>query len=107
MITHGHDEVQPHFYYYFKCKHCAVLIIVALTIQKITVVAMVLFPFANCIATQKPFNLEEIVQRKIDGEFGDDPFYVCDVSEVLTKYKIWTKHYPRIKPFYGKIIVKI
>lgn len=31
----------------------------------------------------------------------DDSFFVCDLGDVVQKYKLWTDLLPRVKPFYG------
>lgn len=35
--------------------------------------------------------------------YSDDnePFFVCNVADIITKYKLWKLMFPRVKPFYG------
>lgn len=63
---------------------------------------MVKFPFDECTVLQNKFNFDEIVREKSKGTFDEEPLFICDVSDVLTKYKTWTKLFPRVIPFFGK-----
>lgn len=36
------------------------------------------------------------------GDVDDEPFFVCNVSDIVEKYRNWQKHMPRIIPFYGE-----
>lgn len=62
---------------------------------------MVRFPFDHCVVIQKQFNIEEIVRQKIGDDFYDEPVFICDVSDIVTKYKVWKQCFPRVIPFYG------
>lgn len=31
----------------------------------------------------------------------DDPFYVCNIDDIVLKYKIWMEKMPRVKPHYA------
>lgn len=35
-------------------------------------------------------------------ENQENPFYVCDVDDLIQKYITWNTLMPRIKPHYGK-----
>lgn len=31
----------------------------------------------------------------------EEPFYICDLGDLIYKHEQWLTHMPRIKPFYG------
>lgn len=67
---------------------------------------MVRFPIDECIVLEEKFNFEKIVRRKIADDSDDDPVFICDVADILLKYKTWKECFPRITPFYGTIEVQ-
>lgn len=64
---------------------------------------MVSFPFDKCIVLPNEFNLEEVIRRKLEEGIDEEPLVICDVSDLLTKYKTWTEYFPRVTPFFGAI----
>lgn len=52
------------------------------------------------------FDAIELIRKKVNFECKDEPLYICNVSDIINKYHIWTKHMPRVIPFYG-IVSKI
>lgn len=47
--------------------------------------------------------IDVIRQKELIGDVDDDAFYVCNVSDIIEKYRNWQKHMPRIIPFYGEL----
>jgi ornithine decarboxylase len=50
--------------------------------------------------------LDKVDARKIISDitnckYQDEPFYVCDVGDIIRKYKLWYEKMPRVKPFYA------
>ena len=33
-----------------------------------------------------------------------DAFYVCDLGDIIRKYKHWVTQLPRVEPFYGNYV---
>lgn len=46
--------------------------------------------------------IDTIRQRTTSADMDDDPFYICDMSDIIRKHHIWQQLMPRIFPFYGK-----
>lgn len=36
-------------------------------------------------------------------EAQEDAFYVCDLGNIVQKFRIWKKTLPRVQPFYGEL----
>lgn len=50
-----------------------------------------------------PLNaIAEIRQKSISDDLDDDPFYICDISDIIRKHRIWQEQMPRVFPFYGE-----
>lgn len=49
------------------------------------------------------FDAIELIRKKVNFECKDEPLYICNVSDIINKYKIWTKYMPRVLPFYGMV----
>lgn len=50
----------------------------------------------------EPLNTDEVIREKNKLDVIDeDPFYVCNVSDIIEKYRTWQKSMSRIVPFYG------
>lgn len=61
------------------------------------------------------FNLKETAVQIVDGlhatmevvkdlatnSCNEDPFIVCDVSDIVRKHKLWKVSLPRVEPFYA------
>lgn len=41
------------------------------------------------------YNLHEI----------EESVFVCDLNDLKTKYEMWQKYMPRVKPYYGEWII--
>lgn len=51
----------------------------------------------------QPLNADDLIREKNKFEVIDEePFYVCNVSDIIEKYRIWQRSMSRIIPFYGK-----
>lgn len=51
----------------------------------------------------KPLDaIETVRERSISGDVDDDPFYICNISDIIRKHRNWQQCMPRIIPFYGK-----
>lgn len=57
----------------------------------------------NFHIVDQPIDAIDVIRKKtICGDVDDEAFYVCNVSDIIEKYRNWQKHMPRIIPFYGK-----
>lgn len=54
---------------------------------------------------EKLFNqnssLDDLIRDTIQKRQNEDPFYVCDVNDILRKHKNWLLKLPRVRPFYA------
>lgn len=57
----------------------------------------------NFHIVDQPINAIDVIREKEKiGDVDDDAFYICNVSDIIEKYRNWQKHMPRIIPFYGE-----
>lgn len=58
---------------------------------------------SNFHVIDEPLNAIDVIrQRSISGDIGDEPLYICDISDIINKHNIWKQRMPRVLPFYGK-----
>lgn len=50
--------------------------------------------------------IEEIRQRSNQGHTGEEALYICNVSDIINKHKIWKKSMPRVIPYYGEYWIR-
>lgn len=48
------------------------------------------------------FNTKRIIKDVIKSKNQENPFFVCNLDDVIYKYDLWNNVMPRIKPHYGK-----
>lgn len=41
--------------------------------------------------------------QAVHGHNFEEPFYICDLSEIVNKFIMWKRILPRIIPYYGKV----
>lgn len=46
--------------------------------------------------------IKMIRQRAAYEKFDREGFYICNVSDIVDKYRVWKELFPRVKPFYGR-----
>lgn len=52
--------------------------------------------------SDQPVNAMEMIrQESISGDEDDEPFFICDISDIIRKHQIWKHRMPRVLPFYG------
>lgn len=57
----------------------------------------------NFQVVDEPFNaIEEIRQRSNQGHTGEEALYICNVSNIINKHRIWKQCMPRVIPYYGE-----
>lgn len=44
----------------------------------------------------------QVIRDISRSEAQEDAFYVCDLGNIVQKYKIWKNTLPRVQPFYGE-----
>lgn len=55
----------------------------------------------------EPLNADEVICEKNRlSLIEEDPFYVCSISDVIEKYRVWQRSMPRVVPFYGQLKVR-
>lgn len=60
----------------------------------------------NFHVIEKPLDAIDVIrQRSRSGHFDDEPFYVCNISDIIKKHQIWKLRMPRVLPFYGMSII--
>lgn len=52
------------------------------------------------------FDATELIRKKVNFECKDEPLYICNVSDIINKYHIWTECMPRVVPFYGLYLTR-
>lgn len=45
--------------------------------------------------------IDVIRQRSISGQVDEEPLYICNISDIIEKHRIWKQRMPRVLPFYG------
>lgn len=45
--------------------------------------------------------IELIRQRAANEHFSHNGVYICNISDLIDKFRVWKRHLPRVKPFYG------
>ena len=51
------------------------------------------------------FNLKQYLRFKVnssDREHQEDPFFVCNLDDIVRKFLKFQDHLPQIKPFFGE-----
>lgn len=46
--------------------------------------------------------IDMIRQQSKHGHAGEEPLYICNISDIINKHQIWKENMPRVIPFYGK-----
>lgn len=53
----------------------------------------------------KPVNaIDEISRKSVLNDADEEPFYICNISDIIQKHAIWKFRMPRVTPFYGKYV---
>lgn len=51
----------------------------------------------------KPVDAINIIRKRFESGYdNDEPFYICNISDIIQKHLNWIKRMPRVTPFYGK-----
>lgn len=50
----------------------------------------------------KPLNVLDEIREKAVTNIQEEPLYICDLTDIIKKHRIWTQLLPRVLPFYGK-----
>lgn len=59
----------------------------------------------NFHVVDKPLDaIDEVRQKSKTGDVGEEPFYICNISDIIQKHRVWQQRMPRVLPFYGKLI---
>lgn len=48
--------------------------------------------------------IDVIRERSMSGEVDEEPLYICNISDIIEKHRIWKQSMPRVLPFYGRFI---
>lgn len=57
----------------------------------------------NFHIVDQPIDAIDVIRQKaLIGDVDDDAFYVCNVSDIIEKYRKWQRYMSRIIPFYGE-----
>lgn len=48
---------------------------------------------------------KKIIEDIVDTKYQEDPFYICDLGNIVEKYMSWKEKMPRVTPFYGKYTI--
>lgn len=55
-----------------------------------------------------PFDaIEKIRQRTSQRHMGEEALYICNLSDILNKHKIWKESMPRVIPHYGEHWIRL
>lgn len=47
----------------------------------------------------------ESIEEIVENNNQQQAFYICNINDIIEKYKQWIKLMPKIKPFYGKLLL--
>lgn len=47
--------------------------------------------------------IDIIRQISVTDDENDEPFHICNVSDIIRKHRIWKQRMPRVQPFYGEV----
>lgn len=47
-------------------------------------------------------NVWTVITEIATSGLQEEAFYVCDIGDIVRKYKLWNTVLPRVKPYYGK-----
>lgn len=53
------------------------------------------------IVDDSPIALD-IIRKRALTDIQDEPLYICDLTDIIKKHRIWTQFLPRVVPFYGE-----
>ncbi|PSN31672.1 Ornithine decarboxylase 1 [Blattella germanica] len=56
------------------------------------------------VFSDKLFHKIDIVRMIAFSKTQEDPFYVCDIPDIVRKYEQWVEKLPRIKPFFDQLL---
>lgn len=56
----------------------------------------------NYHVIDEPLDAIDIIRQRKISDDDDDPFYICNMSDIIRKHNIWKQLMPRVFPFYGK-----
>lgn len=59
-------------------------------------------PEDNIHIVPRKSNVWATIREIVNTENREDAFYVCDVTDIISKDNIWKSKLPRVKPHYGK-----
>ncbi len=43
----------------------------------------------------------DIIRKRALTDIQEEPLYICDLTDIIKKHRIWTQFLPRVVPFYG------
>lgn len=44
----------------------------------------------------------DIIRKRALTDMQEEPLYICDLTDIIKKHRIWTQFLPRVLPFYGE-----
>lgn len=53
------------------------------------------------VFNQNSSNVWSVLHNVIDSYLQEEPFFVFDIGDLITKFRIWKKLFPRVEPFYA------
>ena len=54
------------------------------------------------VFNQNSSKVWNVLHDVIDSYLQEEPFFVFDIGDIVNKFKMWKKLFPRVEPFYGK-----
>lgn len=52
-----------------------------------------------------PVNALDEIREKAISDMQEEPLYICDLTDIIKKHRIWTQLLPRVIPFYGEYTI--
>jgi ornithine decarboxylase len=43
----------------------------------------------------------DIIRKRALTDLQEEPLYICDLTDIIKKHRIWTQFLPRVLPFYA------
>lgn len=63
---------------------------------------MKLIESGNFHIINEPLDAIDVIRKKTLLETEEEPLYICNISDIIRKHRVWKCNMPRVIPFYGE-----
>lgn len=75
--------------------------------QQLSPVKMKAIGLDNVTIVDNPPIALDIIRKRALTDMQEEPLYICDLTDIIKKHRIWTQFLPRVVPFYGESKTKL